>query len=248
MRINFTPCPYAHKFVFLYTPVLCASVSEDSQTIAGYARVSTTDQTLDRQLSGIFDYAEREFGTDRSDVEIYRDKSTGTDVERSGYRDLVDAVESGAVDVVVVYEVSRVARSIRDLSRTADRVREAGAELHVVSEGLTLQPGDDDPYQDALFQLLGVFAELEAKIKRKNVAEGIAARQQDEDYRHGPAPLGYEKEDGRLIEGPEYHRVVSVLDDVSSGELSKRKAAAELDTSRRTIQRAIEERPELYGL
>jgi len=219
-----------------------------SDRIAGYARVSTDRQNLERQLSGIFEYAEREFGVDRGAVDIYRDKSTGTDVSRDGYQRLVDDVERGAVEVVVVYEVSRIARSISDLSRTAERVEEAGAELHVVSEGLTLRPGDDDPYQDALFQLLGVFAELEAKIKRKNITEGIAARQKDDEYRHGPAPLGFEKDDGRLLEGPEYHRVCSVLEDVSRGDMSKRQAAKELDTSRRTVQRAIEQRADLYGL
>lgn len=219
-----------------------------TETVAGYARVSTAEQTLDRQLTGIFEYAEREFGVGSGDVQIYRDKSTGTDVERSGYQKLVEDVEDGAVDVVIVYEVSRVARSIRDLSRTADRVRDADAELHVVSEGLTLKPGDDDPYQDALFQLLGVFAELEAKIKRKNVREGIAARQESNEYHHGPAPLGFEKESGRLIEAANYDRVCTVLDQVVRDELSKRKAAAELDTSRRTIQRAVEDRPGLYGL
>jgi DNA invertase Pin-like site-specific DNA recombinase len=223
-------------------------MTDESPTVAGYARVSTEDQTLDRQLTGIFEYAEREFGTDRNDVDIYRDKSTGTDVERSGYQDLVEDVDAGDVDAVVVYEVSRVARSISDLSRTADRIKAADAELHVVSEGLTLRPGDDDPYQDALFQLLGVFAELEAKIKRKNVAEGIAARQESDEYHHGPAPLGFSKDNGRLIEGPEYHRVVSVLEDVARDEKSKRQAAKELDTSRRTVQRAVEERADLYGL
>ena len=223
-------------------------MTDQTPTVAGYARVSTTEQTLDRQLTGIFQYAEREFNINRNAVDIYRDKSTGTDVERSGYQTLVSDVEAGAVDRVIVYEVSRVARSIRDLSRTADQIRDANAELHVVSEGLTLRPGDDDPYQDALFQLLGVFAELEAKIKRKNVAEGIAARQESDEYHHGPAPLGFEKDAGRLLEGPEYHRVVSVLEDVARGEKSKRQAAKKLDTSRRTIQRAIEDRADLYGL
>lgn len=223
-------------------------MTDDSPTVAGYARVSTKEQTLDRQLTGIFDYAEREFGLPRNDIEIYRDKSTGTNVERSGYQRLVEAVDAGDIDAVIVYEVSRVARSISDLSRTAERVKAADAELHVVSEGLTLRPGDDDPYQDALFQLLGVFAELEAKIKRKNVAEGIAARQESDEYHHGPAPLGFEKDSGRLIEAGNYDRVCVVLDRVVRGDLSKRKAADELDTSRRTIQRAIEQRPELYGL
>ena len=223
-------------------------MTDNDQTIAGYARVSTWEQTLDRQLTGIFEYAEREFGADRSAVTIYRDKSTGTDVERTGYQEIMQRVDDGEIDVLVVYEVSRVARSIRDLSRTADRIRDAGGELHVVSEGLTLQPGDDDPYQDALFQLLGVFAELEAKIKRKNVSEGIAARQENDEYHHGPAPLGFEKDSGRLIEGANYDRVCSVLDRVARDDLSKRQAAKELDTSRRTVQRAIEQRGDLYGL
>ena len=223
-------------------------MTDNDQTIAGYARVSTWEQTLDRQLTGIFEYAEREFGADRSAVTIYRDKSTGTDVERTGYQEIMQRVDDGEIDVLVVYEVSRVARSIRDLSRTADRIRDAGGELHVVSEGLTLQPGDDDPYQDALFQLLGVFAELEAKIKRKNVSEGIAARQENDEYHHGPAPLGFEKDSGRLIEGANYDRVCSVLDRVARDDLSKRQAAKELDTSRRTVQRAVEQRGDLYGL
>ena len=125
--------------------MLCASVTESSRTVAGYARVSTGDQTLDRQLTGIFEYTERQFGCERKTVDIYRDKSTGTNVERSGYQELMQRIDSGEIDVLVVYEVSRVARSIRDLSRTADRIRDAGVELHVVPEGLTLRPGDDDP-------------------------------------------------------------------------------------------------------
>jgi len=245
MRKKFTYLSVAQNRAYLYSAVLCAIVT---QTIVGYARVSTKDQSLERQLTGIYDYADRALDADRADVHIYRDKSTGTSVERSGYQDMMTAVDDGDIDAIVVFEVSRVARSIRDLSRTADRVRDADAELHVVSEGFVVDADESDPYQRALFQMLGVFAELEANIRQKNVAEGIAARRANDDYHHGRPPLGFEKDDGRLLEGPEYHRVVSVLDDVARGELSKRKAAGELDTSRRTIQRAIEERGDLYGL
>jgi DNA invertase Pin-like site-specific DNA recombinase len=96
--------------------------------------------------------------------------------------------------------------------------------------------------------LLGVFAELEAKIKRQNIREGIAARQESDEYRHGPAPIGFEKDSGQLVETEDYHRVCEVLDQVARDELSKRKASQELDTSRRTIQRSVEDRAELYGL
>lgn len=219
-----------------------------SETIAAYARVSTAEQNLDRQLTAIGDYAERDLGVGLDDLEVYRDKSTGTDVDRRGYQELVDEIDAGAVDAVIVHEVSRIARSIRDLERTVETIRDAGAELHVVSEGFVVRPDDEDPYQRALFQMLGVFAELEAKIKRQNIREGIAARQESDEYRHGPAPLGFEKDDGRLVEGENYQRAVTVLEAVARDELSKRQAAKELDTSRRTVQRAIEERPELYGL
>lgn len=217
-------------------------------TVAAYVRVSTTDQNLDRQLEGVTEYAQRELTVDADDLQYFRDKSTGTDVDRSGYQALADAVEAGEVDTVVVLEVSRIARSIRDLERTVDRFREAGAELHIVEERLVVQPGEEDPYQRALFQMLGVFAELEAKIKRENIRQGIAARQESDEYRHGPAPLGFEKNDGALVEGDQYQRVVEILEQVARGEVSKRQASKELDTSRRTVQRSVEERADLYGL
>lgn len=51
--------------------------------------------------------------------------------------------------------------------------------------------------------------------------------------------------DGRLIEAADFDRVRSMLEMVQDGDLSKRKAARELDTSRRTINRALD-RWELY--
>jgi len=214
-----------------------------------YVRVSTAKQNLDRQLIGTKEYAEERLGADLDDLDIYRDKATGTSTAaRDDYQELMDAVEAGDLDAVVAHEVSRVARSIADLERTADRFREHGVELHIVSEGLVMRPDEEDPYQRALFQLLGVFAELEANVKRQNIREGIQARQESDEYRHGPAPLGFEKRDGHLVEGENYQRVVEVLDQVARDELSKRQAAKELDSSRRTIRRAVDERSELYGL
>jgi DNA invertase Pin-like site-specific DNA recombinase len=216
--------------------------------VAAYVRVSTASQNLDRQLRSTSEYAQDRLGADPNDVRVYRDKSTGTSTERSGYQSMMEAAEAGEVDVVVAHEVSRIARSISDLETTAERLRDAGVELHIISEGLEVKPEESDPYQRALFQLLGVFAELEANIKRQNIREGIAARQESDDYRHGPAPLGFEKDDGQLVEAGNYHRVCEVLDQVARGDLSVRKGARELDTSRRTVRRAIDERPELYGL
>lgn len=219
-------------------------------TVATYVRVSTTDQNLDRQLEATHNYAVEELGVDPSSIEVYRDKSTGTDVERSGYQTLLDDADSSQIEAVVVHEVSRIARSISDLERTVDRLRNAGVAVHIVSERMVLRPEkeDEDPYQRALFQMLGVFAELDAKIKRQNIRQGIAARQESDDYRHGPAPLGFEKDDGQLVEAGDYHRVCETLEQVARDEMSQRSAATELGCGRKTIRRAVNERADLYGL
>lgn len=213
--------------------------------VACYVRVSTVNQNLDRQLEATHDYTERHFDT--VPTETYRDKSTGTDTDRSGLRELLDDVDHGEYDAVVVNSISRVSRSIRDLDETVDRiVEESDTELHIISEGMQMT-GEDDPYQKAMLQLLGVFAELEAEMTRERVKEGIRTRQQNPEYHHGPAPLGFEKDDGYLIEANQYDHVRSVLELVIDDELSKRKAAKELDTSRKTINRSLD-RKELYSL
>jgi DNA invertase Pin-like site-specific DNA recombinase len=215
--------------------------------VACYVRVSTDDQSLERQHEATHDYAHR-LGAAPGAVVTYRDKQTGTDTDRSGYQALLSDVQDGAFDAVVVNSVSRISRSIRDLDDTVDRiVQDAETALHIVSEGFDIRPGDDDPYQRALLQLLGVFAELEARMAQQRTKEVIRTRMQEDDYHHGPAPLGFQKNNGYLREGPEYDHVRATLELVEAGDLSKRKAASELDTSRRTLNRALD-RPELYSL
>lgn len=210
--------------------------------------MSTADQNLDRQLEATHGYAVDTLGADRSKIETYRDKSTGTNTARDGYQDMMAVVEEQDVEAVVVNSTSRIARSIRDLDRTAERLTEHGTALHIIDEGLVIEPGEDDPFQRALFQLLGVFAELEANMAQHRTKEGLAARRQNDEYHHGPAPLGFEKNDGRLIEAANYDRVTTVLESVAKGETSKRQAAKDLDTTRTTVRTAIQERGELYGL
>lgn len=160
---------------------------------------------------------------------------------------MVSDTESGVSNTVIVYNISQICGSVRDLDRTASRLKDAGVELHIISEALTLRSGDDDPYQTALFQVLGVFAELQATLAQQRTREGIAARMETDEYRHGPAPLGFEKDDGRLIEAANYDRVVQVLEMKQKGEMGTREAARELDCGKATVNRALE-RGELYGI
>jgi len=212
-----------------------------------YVRVSTAEQNLDRQLTSTSEYAQDELGADLPEIETYRDKSTGTNTERSGYRDLMADVDAGDLDAVVVHDTSRLARSLQDLDRTVERVTENGTELHFVRDNLPPFTGEDDPMARLMLQMLGAFAEWEARVKQMNTREGIAARKDEDGYHHGPAPLGFAKDDGQLVEDEQYHEVVAALEMVQKGELSKRKAADRLDCARSTVNRALD-RADLYGL
>lgn len=216
-------------------------------TVGCYVRVSTADQNLERQIESTTNYARDELGVDLSEIDVYRDKSTGTNTKRSGYRKLMADIENEVVSVVVVHEISRMARSLQDLDRTVSRVTDAGAEIHFVRDRLSFGDGKEQPMHRLQMQMLGAFAEWQARVKQMNTREGIAARQREEGYHHGPAPIGFSKDDGQLIEAENYHDVVAVLDMVQKNELSKRKAAQHLGCSRSTIGRALD-RVELYGL
>jgi DNA invertase Pin-like site-specific DNA recombinase len=219
------------------------------ESIAAYCRVSTEDQSLERQLQSTSEYATSVLDADLGDVHTYRDKSTGTDTDRSGYRDLMEDVEAGEFEAVVVHSVSRISRSIQDLDATVDRITDSGTELRIIKESFEFLPDEEDPYQTAMFQLLGVFAELEASMAQQRTREGLQARiTGEEEYVHGPAPLGYAKDDGRLYEADNHQEVCIVLEMVQNDNLSKRKAASRLDTSRATIRRTLDDRAELYGL
>ena len=54
-------------------------------TVALYVRVSTADQSLDRQRQLTYDYATDRLGVEPSSIQVYTDKRSGTNTDRSGY-------------------------------------------------------------------------------------------------------------------------------------------------------------------
>ena len=220
--------------------------------IAIYVRVSTDDQSVERQLRTTKQKAEQigdELTADsKTDavIKTYRDKQTGTNTDRDGYQELMHDVKTAGFEAVVVDEVSRIARSISDLEETIEIFEATNTSLHFCQSGLTIDPTDDDPFSRALIQLLGVFSELEARMTRARIRDGIAARQ-DAGKVIGQPPLGMAAEGGDLVPGDDYDRVADCLQLVDEGEMSKRQAGKELDCARATIRNALERR-KMYGL
>lgn len=84
----------------------------------GYARVSTQDQNLDRQRDQLRqDRCER----------VYEEKVSGAKSDRPEFGRMLDALREG--DVVVVAELSRLSRSVRDLFDIVGRIDALGAQI-----------------------------------------------------------------------------------------------------------------------
>ena len=216
--------------------------------VATYIRVSTEDQQPENHRSEVIEFIESEFPEwgQREYADIYTGTST---VGRQEYNKLRDDIQQENIHSVVTTSVSRVARSIRDFSDFVHTCEENETALYFTKESIKYDPRSNDPYQRAMLQMLGVFAELEAKITQQRTKESIRQMRAD-GYKWGRSPLGFSKNSGDLYPTDDFDRICGVLDLIDSGELSQSKGAHMLDTSRTTIKRILEdnERRELYDL
>ena len=146
-----------------------AADADPNEVVALYVRVLTEDQSLDRQRRLTYDYAIDLLGVEPSSIQVYTDKRSGTNTDRSGYADLMNDLASGEIDRVVVSEVSRLSRSVRDFAEAVERiVDDHGAALHVLDMGLDLDPDERDPYTRAFLSVAATFTEFKPDIKREN--------------------------------------------------------------------------------
>jgi DNA invertase Pin-like site-specific DNA recombinase len=125
----------------------------------GYARVSTKDQNLDRQIESLTKY-----GCDL----LFKDKKSGKNTDRPEFQKMITTVKPG--DVLVIHELSRLGRSLRDLILTADKLREMGVELVSLSEKIDTT----NPWGRLAFNIFGSMAEFARELTLESINEGIA--------------------------------------------------------------------------
>jgi DNA invertase Pin-like site-specific DNA recombinase len=125
--------------------------------IYGYARVSTKEQNLDRQEDGL---------KGRVDF-LYEEKMSGKSKDRPALNEMLSVLKEG--DEVVVLELSRLGRSMKDLIDIVSEIRGKGASFKSLKEGIDLS----SPYGELIFHLMGAFADFERKQILDRQREGI---------------------------------------------------------------------------
>lgn len=145
------------------------SDTQKDAVIHGYARCSTSEtrQDIERQVREL-----RKEGVTR----IWYEYEHGDAAEKEQQKLMFESVKPG--DSIVVTEVTRIARSVRQLCDIMELVQRKKLRLQILgSICLDCRSDDPDPMSIAFLQISGVFGELELAMLRARVRSGIVNAQ-----------------------------------------------------------------------
>ena len=143
-----------------------------SKEIFGYARVSTKEQNLERQLVELRKYVPKE-------ENIYNDKKSGKDFERSGYKLLKEKVRTG--DELYIKSIYRLGRNKDAIKEELQYFKKKGIHVHILDFPQTMvevksktQESIMELVNNLLIEVFSFMAEEERENIRRRQAEGIA--------------------------------------------------------------------------
>lgn len=125
----------------------------------GYARVSTDDQNPDLQLTAL-----KQAGCGK----IFTDKATGANVKRPELEKCLQALKAG--DTLTVWKLDRLGRSLRDLITMLDDLKGQGVAFQSLTEAIDTET----PTGRAMWQMIGILAELERSLIQERTKAGRA--------------------------------------------------------------------------
>src|SRR3954451_8686796 len=129
----------------------------------GYARVSTTDQTLDLQLDAL-----QKAGCSK----IFTDTASGAKTERKGLEEAISYVRAG--DMIAVWRLDRLGRSLQHLIETIGKLDARNIGFKSLTENIDTTTSGGN----LIFHIFGALAEFERNLIRERTSAGlIAARE-----------------------------------------------------------------------
>jgi DNA invertase Pin-like site-specific DNA recombinase len=132
--------------------------------LIGYARVSTTEQDTAIQTAAL-----KSAGCER----IFREKASGGRWDRPELHRLLDHIRKD--DVLVVWKLDRLSRSLRDVLTIMERLGEAEAGFRSLTEAIDTTT----PAGRMMMQMVGAFAEFERAMLRERTRAGLESARQD---------------------------------------------------------------------
>jgi DNA invertase Pin-like site-specific DNA recombinase len=139
--------------------------------IAVYGRVSTDAQNHTSQLREVRAYLRRRWP--RSEVIEYLDKASGTRFSREGLDAMMAEVRKSRIDVLAVYKLDRLGRSLQHLAQLIGELETHGTALVASSQGI--DTSESNPAGRLQMHVLAAVAEFERSVIVERINAGLAA-------------------------------------------------------------------------
>ena len=136
----------------------------------GYLRVSTAQQDVDNQRAAILEYANKQHF---NKIEFISEVISSKKADREIFN-LIDKLEAG--DNLIIFELSRLARSMGELESIRVKIAEKGATIHALSQNLTIKPDGSDIAAQALIFALSISAQIERQMISDRTKSALQAR------------------------------------------------------------------------
>lgn len=130
---------------------------------------------------------------------------SGGTLERPALRRLLVDIEAGRVDLVVVYKIDRLTRSLMDFSKLVERFDKSNCSFVSVTQAFNTSTSMGRLTLNVLLS----FAQFEREVTAERIRDKIAASKKKGMWMGGAAPIGYVRKDKELIVDPEGAKVVN---------------------------------------
>lgn len=135
--------------------------------VAIYCRVSTDDQKTQQQVDACVEWVERKGWK----WDLFEENESAKGTSRVELQKMLKGVDKGKFKAVVVWKVDRLTRSIQDFVSVFKRVKDAGAGIVSVTQGIDTT--GDDANSRMMVNILMVFAEWERDMIVERTKAGL---------------------------------------------------------------------------
>ncbi len=158
--------------------------------VAVVTRISTDElnqpYSLEAQAAGLDAFVASQPG--HTITHRFVDQASGATLARPGLQAALAAAKTGQFDVLLVYRIDRLTRSIVGLMSIVEELDAAGVALRSATEPIDTQ----GPVGRMLLQLLGIFAEFERGLLIDRITKGFERKAARGEWLGGPGPYGYQ--------------------------------------------------------
>jgi site-specific DNA recombinase len=124
---------------------------------------------------------------------------SGGNMERPGLKALMAEIDAGQIDVIVVYKVDRLTRSLADFAKIVERLDAKQASFVSVTQAFNTTTSMGRLTLNVLLS----FAQFEREVTGERIRDKIAASKKKGIWMGGPVPLGYQVVERKLVPVPE---------------------------------------------